>query len=237
MGASAYVTVSGCEIGYCGKDGVLIQGEYEKQGSDPARVLNSHQVIANNYIHHVGRRTISACGIVLSGSANDNLIAHNLVTDSPKSGILMFSAWDLPRALAVMNNNVIRNNELARCVTSSWDGGAFYIGATTDNTLFENNRIANVWSWFNATWPQPEDRPDDACSIDFNPGMTFNTRIRNNLATARAPGRWSSCALATKHCWKTTTSNRPNTPAKCSIMAPGRNSPLLILPSSHRRSV
>jgi hypothetical protein len=183
VAASTHVTVSGCEIACCGKDGVSIRGEYEKQGSGPARVRNNHHVIDNNYIHHIGRRTITGCGIAMYGSANDNLIAHNLVTDSPKSGIIMFSAWDLPRALAVMNNNVIRNNELARCVTSSWDGGAFYIGATTDNTLFENNRIADVWSWFNATWPQPEDRPDDACSIDFDPGMTFNTRIRNNVCS------------------------------------------------------
>ena len=183
VAASTHVSVSGCEIAYCGNNGVLIQGEYEKQGTGPAKVLNHHQVIENNYIHHVGRRTISGCGIMLSGSANDNLIAHNLVTDSPKSGILMFSAWDLPRALEVMNNNVIRNNALARCVTSSWDGGAFYIGATTDNTLFENNRIADVWSWFNATWPQPEDRPVDACSIDFDPGLTFNTRLHNNVCS------------------------------------------------------
>ncbi len=179
-GASTYVTVSGCEIAYTGSNGVVIHGEYVPHDPGPAEPRNHHHTIHNNYIHHVGRRTITGCGISLGWSANDNLISNNLITDSPKSGIIMFSMWDVRRERGVMNNNVIRNNDLARCVTSSWDGGAFYIGATTDNTLFENNRIADVWSWFNATWPQPEDRPEDACSIDFDPGMTFSTHLRDN---------------------------------------------------------
>jgi len=180
-GASAHDTVTGCEIADTGSNGILIHGEYEPHDPGAAEVRNHHHTVHNNYIHHVGRRTITGCGVSLGWSANDNVISSNLITDSPKSGIIMFSMWDIPRARGIMNNNVIRNNELARCVTSSWDGGAFYIGATTDNTVFENNRIADVWSWFNATWPQPEDRPEDACSIDFDPGMTYNTHLRNNM--------------------------------------------------------
>ncbi len=179
-GASTHATVSGCEIAQTGSNGIVVHGEYTPHDPGPAELRNHHHTLHNNYIHHVGRRTITGCGISLGWSANDNVISNNLITDSPKSGIIMFSMWDIPRERGIMNNNVIRNNDLARCVTSSWDGGAFYIGATTDNTLFENNRIADVWSWFNATWPQPEDRPEDACSIDFDPGMTFNTRLRNN---------------------------------------------------------
>ncbi len=181
-GASTHVTVSGCEIANTGCNGIVIHGEYEPHDPGPATVRNHHHTIHNNYIHHVGRRTITGCGVSLGWSANGNVISNNLITDSPKSGIIMFSMWDVRRERGIMNNNVIRNNELVRCVMSSWDGGAFYIGATTDNNLFEDNRIADVWSWFNATWPQPEDRPEDACSIDFDPGMTFNTRLRNNAS-------------------------------------------------------
>jgi hypothetical protein len=180
-GASTGVTVSGCEIAHTGNNGIVIHGEYEPHDPGAAEVRNDHHILHNNYIHHVGRRTITGCGISLGWSANDNIISNNLITDSPKSGVIMFSMWDVRRERGIMNNNIIRNNDLARCVTSSWDGGAFYIGATTDNTLFENNRITDAWSWFNATWPQPEDRPEDACSIDFDPGMTFNTRLRNNV--------------------------------------------------------
>ncbi|MCC6797564.1 MAG: right-handed parallel beta-helix repeat-containing protein [Candidatus Hydrogenedentes bacterium] len=181
-GASSYDTVTGCEIAYCGNYGIHVRGEYEKNDTGSATVLNHHHTFHNNYIHHVGRRTITGCGISFYWSANDNILSNNLITDSPKSGIIMFSMWDIPRELGIMNNNLIRNNELARCVSSSWDGGAFYIGATTENNTFENNRITDVWSWFNATWPQPEDRPEDACAIDFDPGMTYNTTIRNNVA-------------------------------------------------------
>lgn len=181
-GATTHLTVTGCEIAQSGTNGIWVRGEYERKESGPATVLTHSLTIHNNYIHHVGRRTITGCGISVFWSLNDSVFSNNLITDGPKSGILFFSMWDMPRELGIMNNNVIRNNELARCMNSSWDGGAFYIGATTDNNVFENNSIADAWSWFNATWPQPEDRPEDACSIDFDPGMTFNTFIRNTLA-------------------------------------------------------
>lgn len=180
-GASAHVTVTGCEIARCGTNGISIRGDYDRHDLGPATVRGVGDTIHNNYIHHIGRRTITGCGISVFWSLNDSVISNNLITDGPKSGILFFSMWDMPRELGIMNNNVIRNNELARCMASSWDGGAFYIGATTDHNTFENNRIADAWSWFNATWPQPEDRPEDACSIDFDPGMTYETHLRNNM--------------------------------------------------------
>ncbi|MBL7649535.1 MAG: right-handed parallel beta-helix repeat-containing protein [Candidatus Hydrogenedentes bacterium] len=181
-GGTTHFTVTGCEIARSGTNGIWIRGEYERREGGPAIVQTHGLTIHNNYIHHMGRRTITGCGISVFWSLNDSVISNNLITDGPKSGILFFSMWDMPRELGIMNNNVIRNNELARCMSSSWDGGAFYIGATTDNNTFENNRIVDAWSWFNATWPQPEDRPEDACSIDFDPGMTYNTHLRNNVA-------------------------------------------------------
>ncbi|MFA6244023.1 MAG: right-handed parallel beta-helix repeat-containing protein, partial [Candidatus Hydrogenedentales bacterium] len=174
--------VTGCEIAHAGMNGVILLSAYEEPKSGPAKITTHHNTIHNNYIHHPGRLSITGCCVMLQRAANDNVISNNLLTDSPKSGVLMFSMWDRPREWAVMNNNVIKNNDIARCVTRSWDGGSFYVGATTENTVFENNRIADAWSWFNATWPQPEDRPKDDCSIDFDPGMTFNTHIRNNRA-------------------------------------------------------
>jgi len=180
-GASTHITVAGCEVAGCGENGVNIRGEYRKRDGGKATVLNYGHLIHNNYIHHVGRSTITGCGVAMSWSANNNVIAHNLLTDIPKAGVLMFSMWDIPRELGIMNDNVIRNNDLARCGNASWDGGSFYIGATTDNTTFDDNRICDTWSWLVATWPQPDNRPEDDCSIDFDPGMTFNTHIRNNV--------------------------------------------------------
>jgi hypothetical protein len=180
-GASTHITVTGCEIAGCGENGVNIRGEYVKPERGKATVLNYGHVIHDNYIHHVGRLTIAGCGVTISWSGNSNVISHNLLTDMPKAGVLMFSMWDIPREYGIMNDNVIRSNEFARCGNSSWDGGSFYIGATTDNTVFENNRICDTWSSLVATWPQPDNRPEDDCAIDFDPGMTFNTHIRNNV--------------------------------------------------------
>lgn len=181
LAGSSNVNITGCEIANVGVNGIRLQGVFPDPNTGRKISAAENNLIQNNYIHQIGRLSISGCGIYLVNAANRNTISNNLITDTTKSGILMFSMWDIPREWGVMNDNVIRNNELARCVTQSWDGGAFYIGATTDNTIFENNQVCDAWSFFNATWPQPEDRPDDVCSVDFDPGLTYNTYIRNNL--------------------------------------------------------
>lgn len=182
LGASTRVTVTGCEVACSGREGINLRGSYESPASGgKANGANRGHRIHNNYIHHAGRLSITGCGIMLANSTSGNTISHNLVTDTAKAGIQMFSMWDVPREWAVMNDNVIEHNELARCVTRGWDGGAFYIGATTDNTTFANNQVSDAWSYFIETWPQPEALPLDCCAVDFDPGMTFNTRIDNNM--------------------------------------------------------
>lgn len=182
-GASTNITVTGCEITGCGINGVLIKGDVSvchKEDATGILDVNHGHTIHNNYIHHVGRLHIEGSGVSIVNSS-DNTISNNLITDTPRMGVCMFSQWDVPREFCTMKGNIIRKNELARCDSGSWDGGAFYIGATSEDTTFENNRITDVWSWFVKTWRQPEDRPDDDASIDFDPGMTFSTYIRNNL--------------------------------------------------------
>ena len=181
LAGSTRVNITGCEIANVGVNGIRLQGLFPDPKTGQKMSAAADNTIHNNYIHRIGRLSISGNGIYLVNAVNRNKIHNNLITDTTKSGILMFSMWDIPREWGVMNDNVISKNELSRCVTQSWDGGAFYIGATTDNTTFENNQIADAWSFFNTTWPQPEDRPDDVCSIDFDPGLTFMTHIRNNL--------------------------------------------------------
>ncbi len=181
LAGSSNVTVTGCEIANVGVNGIRFQGTFPDPKTGKKMAAAEYNLIHNNYIHQIGRLSISGNGIYMVNAANRNTISNNLITDTTKSGIMMFSMWDIPREWGVMNDNVIRKNQLARCVTQGWDGGAFYIGATTDNNTFENNRVCDAWSFFNATWPQPEDRPDDVCSVDFDPGLTYNTYIRNNL--------------------------------------------------------
>lgn len=183
VGASTDITVTGCEIAGAGYMGVYIKGDtsvYKKEQATGILDINNGHLVHNNYIHHYGRLSITGIGVNMCNTSRST-ISNNLITDGPKMGISMFSQWDVPREFCTMRDNVIRNNELARCCTGSTDGGAFYIGASTENTVFENNRITDVWSWFNTTWPQPDDREDDNASIDFDPGMTFNTYIKNNL--------------------------------------------------------
>ncbi len=183
LGASTDITVAGCEIAYAGLMGVYIKGDrsvYRKEQATGVLDINNGHLIYNNYIHHYGRLSTTGIGVNLCNTSHCT-ISHNLITDGPKMGISLFSQWDVPREFCTMRDNVIKNNELARCCTASTDGGAFYIGASSENTVFENNRITDVWSWFNATWPQPDDREDDNASIDFDPGMTYSTFIKNNI--------------------------------------------------------
>jgi hypothetical protein len=184
-GASRAITVSGCDITGCVAHGLLLGGDPvlpDAAGAPSAQRENGHHTITNNYIHHTGRGAVFGSGVAIGGSGH-NTISHNLFTDIPRSAVTLFFQWDIPRARTSMTDNVISHNEMIRTGTATWDGGAFYIGSTADHTRFENNRIADIWSWFVTTYNPPGARPDDNCSIDFDPGSAgvFDTLLQNNL--------------------------------------------------------
>ncbi len=192
IGGSTNHTITGCEIAGSGSSGVYIKGDmasYLEKDAVGILDINRGHTLHNNYIHHVGRLLISGNGVSLTNTSG-NMVSNNLITDIPRNGICVNSQWNIPLKFNTLKNNTIIKNEIARYCVRCWDEGAFYIGATAENTWFDNNRITDGWSFFNATWPQPEDRPDDVCSIDFDyvPKETHNTYIRNNLCYGQSAG-------------------------------------------------
>jgi hypothetical protein len=74
--------VVGNDISFCGAHGISLSG------GDVVRLELGGNVAENNYIHHVGQVGRSGKGIEVTGAGQR--IAHNLIHDTPHSGIFMW---------------------------------------------------------------------------------------------------------------------------------------------------
>ena len=101
--------VVGCDISETGSHGISISGG-DRTTLTPAR--NSAE---NNYIHHVGVFYKQGVGVALSGVGNR--VAHNLIHDGPRMGI-MFGG----------NNLEIEFNHIRHVNLETEDTGAIYTG-------------------------------------------------------------------------------------------------------------
>jgi parallel beta-helix repeat protein len=101
--------VTGCDVSHTGSNGISISGG-DRKTLAPAR-----NTAENNYIHHTGVFYKQGVGIGLTGVGNR--VAHNLIHDCPRMGI-MFSGNDL----------VIEYNRIRHVNLETEDTGAVYTG-------------------------------------------------------------------------------------------------------------
>ena len=78
-----HITVSSNLLEHLGSNGIVLSG-YGPGTKDE----NKHNVITDNYIHHVGELYWHACGIFVTQSGH-NQITHNTVEDVPYNGIVV----------------------------------------------------------------------------------------------------------------------------------------------------
>ncbi|MEX0669818.1 MAG: alpha/beta hydrolase-fold protein [Pirellulales bacterium] len=102
-------TVTGCDVSHTGSSGIEISGG-DRKTLTPAR-----NRAENNYIHHTGVFYKQGVGISLAGVGNR--LAHNLIHDCPRMGI-MFSG----------NNLEIELNHIRHVNLETEDTGAVYTG-------------------------------------------------------------------------------------------------------------
>ena len=95
------------DVGYCG---------IRLGGGDPLTLAPGRNRADNNYIHHVGLVGRSAVGIELTGARN--LISHNLIHDTPHSGITMWGP-----------GHTIEYNRIRHTCLETEDSGAIGGGA------------------------------------------------------------------------------------------------------------
>ncbi len=76
--------IYGNHIHGCGFHGVLLSGYRSAFGSKMDR--NKHNVVSNNWIHHIGRLVGHGAGVFVWASGH-NEITHNLIHNSPRYGV------------------------------------------------------------------------------------------------------------------------------------------------------
>ena len=101
--------VLGCDISETGSHGISISG------GDRTTLTPARNCAENNYIHHVGVFHKQGVGVALVGVGNR--VAHNLIHDCPRMGI-MFSG----------NNLEIEFNHIRHVNLETEDTGAIYTG-------------------------------------------------------------------------------------------------------------
>ncbi len=113
--------VVGNDISHVGSDGVHVAA------GDSIRLMRSEVRIDNNYIHHVGRVDRSAKGVGLAlapggdrsvGACAGVHITHNLIHDTPQSGIFLWGS-----------GHAVEYNRIRHTCTESEDTGAIGGGA------------------------------------------------------------------------------------------------------------
>ena len=78
-----HVTVSSNLLEHLGSNGIVLSG-YGPGTKDE----NKHNVVTDNYIHHIGELYWHACGIFVTQSGH-NKITHNTIEDVPYNGIVI----------------------------------------------------------------------------------------------------------------------------------------------------
>ena len=101
--------VVGCDVSHTGAHGIAIDG------GDRRTLAAAGNAAENNYIHHTGTLYKQGVGVSLTGVGNR--VAHNLIHDCPRMGI-MFSG----------NNLVIELNRIRHVNLETEDTGAVYTG-------------------------------------------------------------------------------------------------------------
>lgn len=97
--------------------------------------------IANNYVHDCGAVFLGACGIWV-GFARETVVAHNLVTDLPYTGISV--GWDWKPRPTLIRDNLIEWNHVANVMQEVSDGGGIYTLGLQPGTIIRWNHVHDV---------------------------------------------------------------------------------------------
>jgi hypothetical protein len=137
-----------------GGNAVILGDFYLERAHHPkdTREIVRAILIANNYIHDIGRELRGSVAII-AGYVQDVEISHNEICDVPYSAISIGWGWGesdistgpkLPTPWtepSVCMRNIISYNHIFRCMMSLSDGGAIYALGCMDGTKIEGNYI------------------------------------------------------------------------------------------------
>ncbi|HEX8916809.1 MAG TPA: right-handed parallel beta-helix repeat-containing protein, partial [Humisphaera sp.] len=97
--------------------------------------------IANNRVHDCGAAFLGACGIWV-GFARETVVAHNLVTDLPYTGISV--GWEWKGVPTLVRDNLVEWNHVHDVMKEVSDGGAVYTLGFQPGTVIRFNHLHDV---------------------------------------------------------------------------------------------
>ena len=97
--------------------------------------------IANNYVHHTGVEYFGSCGIWVA-FAEGTQIAHNLVHDTPYTGLSVGWSWNTTPTAC--KRNLIENNHIHDVMKKLADGGCIYTLGLQPGTVLRGNHLHGV---------------------------------------------------------------------------------------------
>jgi hypothetical protein len=121
-------TIEGNDIGDLGGSGLVAGGMKNRdtaKWADPiGKDDNRRYRIANNHVHDCGIDYYGSVGIV-AGPMIESVIAHNLVHDTPYSGIVL-TGYEVPEP-TIAGSNKLEYNHIHHVMKVAQDGAAIYV--------------------------------------------------------------------------------------------------------------
>ena len=97
--------------------------------------------LTNNYIHHAGQVNFGADGI-FAAFVQDTLIANNIVTELPYTGISIGFRWNT--STTSQKNCIVEYNHVYNVMTKLADGGCIYSLGLQPGTVIRGNLLHDV---------------------------------------------------------------------------------------------
>lgn len=157
-------TVFGNDIYELGGNGIIISGGNRKT------LVPANNHVNNNYIHHIGVFTKTSSGIYCSGVGN--VIAHNLISSTPRIGIWFDG-----------NDHLIEYNHVHDVNQETQDSGAIYSCArdwTKRGSIVRFNYIRNTGGYGHKNAKDPWQRPYYTYGIYLD-DYTSGTEVYGNI--------------------------------------------------------
>lgn len=153
QGRAQGIRITGNEIRNHGYVGVMLEGMGVGSDPKPTPDVNRDNVVADNHIHHCGRRVGHGSGVQLSGSGH-NQIVHNEIDHMPRYGTtikgqryqIMREAnpavtWENHYEYLHSRNNLFAYNHIHHTNEDSQDTGAMESWGPGRDNVYDHNLI------------------------------------------------------------------------------------------------
>jgi len=162
-------------------------------GANNEKLVPKGNRICNNYVHHTGQEYFGACGI-WAGYVQGTTIAHNLVHDTPYTGVSVGWQWN-PKPTAC-KKNLIEANHIYDVMKTLADGGCIYTLGFQPGTVLRGNWLHDV----HRSAHTHGGAPNNGIFVDEgSKGFLFERNVIYN--THGRPVRFNQCRREW-HTWK-----------------------------------